>query len=218
METNYIIRKEEKDDFETVENLTRESFWNVYRPGCTEHYVLHCYRNNPDFIKELSLVMEIDKKIIGHVMYSWSHIDADDGRKIKVMTFGPICIDKNYQRKGYGKKLLDYSMKKAKEAGAGCLLICGNINFYGKSGFVKASSKGIKYSDCPEGDAPFFLCKELEKDFLKNITGSYKDPEGYFVAEKNPEDFELFDSKFPKKEKLVCPGQLFADNTHEKKV
>ena len=216
MKENYIIRKEEKSDYEAVENLTRESFWNVYRPGCTEHYVLHCYRDNPDFIPELSLVMELDGKIIGHIMYSWSHIDCDDGRKIKMMAFGPISIDKNYQRKGYGKKLLDYSMEKAKELGAGCILICGNIKFYGKSGFVKASSKRIKYSDCPDGDAPFFLCKELEKDFLLNIKGSYKDPEGYFVAEKNPELFEEFDSKFPKKEKLKLPSQLFADNTNNK--
>ena len=216
MKENFTIRKEEKSDYEVVENLTRESFWNVYRPGCTEHYVLHCYRDNPDFIPELSLVMELDNKIIGHIMYSWSHIDSDDGRKIKMMTFGPICIDKNYQRKGFGKKLLDYSMEKAKELGAGCLLICGNINFYGKSGFVKASSKGIKYSDCPEGDAPFFLCKELDKDFLLNVKGSYKDPEGYFVAEKNPELFEEFDAKFPKKEKLKLLSQLFGDNTHKK--
>ena len=216
MKENFTIRKEEKSDYEVVENLTRESFWNVYRPGCTEHYVLHCYRDNPDFIPEFSLVMELDNKIIGHIMYSWSHIDSDDGRKIKMMTFGPICIDKNYQRKGFGKKLLDYSMEKAKELGAGCLLICGNINFYGKSGFVKASSKGIKYSDCPEGDAPFFLCKELDKDFLLNVKGSYKDPEGYFVAEKNPELFEEFDAKFPKKEKLKLPSQLFGDNTHKK--
>ena len=216
METNYKIRIEEKKDYEIVENLTRECFWNIYRPGCTEHFVLHCYRNNPDFIPELSLVMELGGKIIGHVMYSWSYIDSDDGRKIKIMTFGPICIHKDCQRKGYGKILLDYSMEKAKQMGAGCLLICGNINFYGKSGFVKASTKGIKYSECPEDDAPFFLCKELQKDFLKDIKGSYKDPEGYLIAEKNPELFEKYDSKFPKKEKLKCPGQLFEDNSHKK--
>ena len=216
METNYKIRVEEKKDYEIVENLTRECFWNVYRPGCTEHFVLHCYRKNLDFIPELSLILELEGKIIGHVMYSWSHIDSDDGRKIKMMTFGPICIHKDYQRKGYGKKLLDYSMEKAKQMGAGWLLICGNINFYGKSGFVKASTKGIKYSEYPEDDAPFFLCKELQKDFLQDIKGSYKDPDGYLIAEKNPELFEKYDSKFPKKEKLKCPGQLFEDNSNKK--
>ena len=208
LKANYVIRKEEPCDYAQVEFLTRESFWNVYRPGCTEHYVLHCYRTNPDFVPELSLVMEVEGKIIGHVMYSWSYISADDGKKIKMMTFGPISIHPDFKRKGYGKILLDYSMQKAKELGAGCLLILGNIDFYGKSGFVTAHSKGIRYEDDPNSDAPYFLCKELDDDFLKGVTGSYKDPEGYFVAERNPTEFEKYESQFPHKEKLVLPGQL----------
>jgi len=209
MNTNYVIREEKPSDYAEVENLTRDSFWNVYKPGCSEHYVLHCYRNNPSFIPELSLILEVNKRIIGHVMYVWSKIDADCGTKIKMMTFGPISIHPNFKRKGYGKFLLDYSMEKASRMNAGCLLICGNIDFYGKSGFVPATSKGIRYADDPKSDAPYFLCKELETDFLKGITGSYKDPEGYFVAEQNPTDFEKYESSFPYKEKLVLPGQLF---------
>ncbi|PZW68277.1 hypothetical protein C8E88_101819, partial [Fibrobacter sp. UWR1] len=56
--SEYTIRQEQPADFSAVENLTREAFWNVYRPGCLEHYVLHCYRSNPGFIPELSLVLE----------------------------------------------------------------------------------------------------------------------------------------------------------------
>ncbi|WP_287048446.1 GNAT family N-acetyltransferase [Treponema sp.] len=115
--TNYLIRKETEADFFEVENLT----------GCDEHYVLHCYRKNPDFIPELSLVLELDKNIIGHVMYSRSHIDADDGTQIPVMTFGPISIHPDFKRKGFGKILLDCSMEKARNLGGKCLLICGNI-------------------------------------------------------------------------------------------
>lgn len=205
---NYTIRTEQPRDFKTVENLTREAFWNVYRPGCTEHYVLHRYRSEPDFVPELSLVLEVDGEIIGHVMYAWSHIDADDGRKIRMMTFGPISIRPDYKRKGYGKTLLDHSMRIAAEMGAGCLLICGNIAFYGKSGFVVASTRGIRYADDPESDAPYFLCKELQEGFLNGIIGSYRDPEPYFVAMRNPEAFEKYDAEFPPKEKLVLPGQL----------
>ena len=115
--TNYLIRKETEADFFEVENLTREAFWNVYKPGCEEHFVLHCYRKNPDFIPELSLVLELDKKIIGHVMYSRSHIDADDGTQIPVMTFGPISIHPDFKRKGFGKNpygLLDGKSKAAR--------------------------------------------------------------------------------------------------------
>ena len=198
MLNNSIIRLERESDYRNVENLTRESFWNVYRPGCMEHYVLHCYREDPAFVPELDFVMELDGNLIGQVIYVRSEID---------MTFGPISIAPNYKRHGYGKKLLDYSMEKAAKMGAGALAITGNINFYGKSGFVPAKTKGVRYADDP--DADYFLIKELIPGFLNGISGTYKDPEGYFVCEKNPEAFEQFEATFPKKEKRRLPGQLF---------
>lgn len=206
MKNDYNIRLETKSDYSEVENLTREAFWNVYRPGCLEHYVLHCYRDRADFVPELDLVMEKDGKIIGHVMYARSEIKADDGRAIPMMTFGPISIAPEYQGKGYGTILLRYSMAKAKELGAGALAIEGKIGFYGKSGFVVASTKGIHYFAEPrENEVPYFLIQELDDGFLDGITGIYRDPEGYFVEET---EADAFDAHFPPKEKLKLPGQL----------
>ena len=185
---NIIIRPETKDDYRAVENLTRESFWNVYRPGGMEHYVLHCYRDDPAFVPKLDFVMELNGELIGQVIYVRSEIDCDDGRKVPLMTFGPISIAPAYKRQGYGKQLLDYSMEKAREMGAGALTITGNIDFYGKSGFVSAKTRGVRYADDPEAD--YFLIKELNPGFLDGISGTYKDPEGYFVCEKDPEGFE----------------------------
>lgn len=203
---DYIIRLEEKEDYRAVENLVRESFWNVYRPGCLEHYVLNCYRDDRAFVPELDFVMVKDGKIIGQVIYVRSEIKTDDGQALPIMTFGPICIAPDFKRRGYGKILLDYSMEKAKNMGAGALAITGNIDFYGKSGFVPAKTKGIRYKDDP--DADYFLIKELEDGFLDGISGMYKDPEGYFVCEKNPVEFEKYEALFPPKEKLKLPGQL----------
>ena len=203
---DYMIRLETPNDYRKVENLTREAFWNVYRPGCMEHYVLHCYRDREDFVPELDFVMEKDGEIIGHVMYVRAKIQADDGREIPIMTFGPIGIAPEYKRKGYGKALLDYSMEKAKKMGVGALCMEGNIDFYGKSGFVVASTKGIHYYAEPrEEEVPYFLLKELKEGFLDGITGVYHTPEGYFVDEKA---VEKFDADFPSKEKLKLPGQL----------
>ena len=151
--------------------------------------------------------MERNGELIGQVMYVRSEIACDDGRKLPVMTFGPIGIAPAYKRQGYGKYLLDYSMEKAQEMGAGALAITGNILFYGKSGFVPAKTKGIRYADDPEAD--YFLIKELIPGFLDGISGNYKDPEGYFICEKNPEAFEKFEAAFPKKGKLKLLGQLF---------
>ena len=209
MENNIVIRQETPDDYRAVETLVRESFWNVYRPGCYEHYVLHCLRNDPAFVRELDLVMEKDGRIIGQNMFMQAVIRADDGREIPIFTMGPICIANDLKRQGYGKILLDDSLEKAAELGCGALCFEGNIGFYGKSGFTYASRFGIRYHDLPEGaDASFFLCRELIPGYLDGVTGVYGPPEGYFAAEKDPEDFERFDAAFPPMEKKKLPGQL----------
>ena len=217
--SEYTIRQEVPADFSIVENLTREAFWNVYRPGCLEHYVLHCYRSRPDFIPELSLVVEREGEIVAHVMFSWSEIlldencpralsaavDGSANRHLKMMTFGPISVRPDLQRQGIGKMLLDYAMERAREMGGGCLAMCGNIRFYGKCGFEVATTKGVRYVDDPDGDAPYFLIRELTPGFLEGVRGTYKDPQGYFVSETEAEEF---DKQFPPKEKKVQPGQL----------
>ena len=134
-------------------------------------------------------------------------IQADDGREIPILAMGPICIAPEFKRQGYGKILLDYSLEKASELGTGAVCFEGNIDFYGKSGFVQASAFGLRYHDMPEGeDAPFFLCKELRPGYLSGLTGVYTPPQGYFVDEAEVEEF---DKSFPPKEKLKLPGQLF---------
>ncbi len=204
---DYTIRPERAEDHRAVENLVRESFWNVYRPGCSEHYVIHVLRNDPAFVKELDFVMEKDGKLIGQNIFMKTIIEEDDGRTIPVLTMGPICITPELKRKGYGKAILDYSLEKAKEMGFGAVLFEGNIDFYGKSGFDVASKFGIRYHDLPEdADSSFFLCKELVSGYLHDVTGVYQTPHGYYVKD---EDVDEFDKEFPPKEKLKLPGQIF---------
>lgn len=203
---NYTIRRERTEEYREVEHLVREAFWNVYRPGALEHYVLNQLRNDAAFVPELDFVMEKDGKIIGQNMFMRAVIKADEGRDIPIMTMGPICIAKEYQQQGYGKQLLDYSLEQAKQLGCGALCFEGNINFYGKSGFTFARTFGIRYHDLPEGaDDSFFLCKELIPGYLDGITGEYTPPQGYFVDEA---EAEQFDQEFPPKVKLKLPGQL----------
>ena len=204
---NICIRLEKKEEYREVENLVRESFWNVYRPGCLEHYVLNQLRDDSAFVPELDFVMEQDGSLIGQNIFMNANIKADDGRDIPIMTMGPICITPELKRKGYGKILLDYSLKKAKTLGCGAVCFEGNIDFYGKSGFTYASDFGIRYHGLPEGeDALFFLCKELIPGYLDGITGEYATPQGYFVDEAAAEEF---DKEFPYKEKQKLPGQIF---------
>ena len=182
MNNDTIIRLEKPEEYREVENLVRESFWNVYRPGCSEH-------------------------LIGQNMFMRTVIEADDGREIPILTMGPIGITPELKRKGYGKKLLDYSLERAAELGFGAVLFEGNIGFYGKCGFDYARKFGIRYHDLPEGaDDSFFLCRELISGYLDGVTGIYQTPPGYYVDDA---DVEAFDRNFPPKEKLKLPGQIF---------
>ena len=204
--TDYTIRLEEKKDYREVENLVRESFWNVYRPGCSEHYVIHVLRDDPAFVPELDFVMEKDGKIIGQNMFMKTIIEDGDN-SVDVLTMGHICITPELKRKGYGKALLDYSLDKAISMGFGAVLFEGNIDFYSKCGFTFAREFGIRYHDLPEGeDDSFFLCKELIPGYLDDVTGVYQTPKGYYVKD---EDVEEFDKGFQPKEKLKLPGQIF---------
>ena len=203
---NCTIRLERPEEQHEVENLVREAFWNVYRPGCLEHYVLHCCRSHPDFVPELNLVLEQDGELIGHVMYVRARLTAADGRVIPVMTFGPLSILPKWQGKGYGRLLLDASMEKARAMGAAALCIEGDIGFYGRSGFVPGWTLGIDYAEEPAGaQVPYFLVKELTPGSLAGVRARYHTPACYFVDEAQAEEF---DKRFPPKTKRVQDGQL----------
>lgn len=205
-QNDIIIRLEQKEDYAFVENMIRESFWNVYHPGCSEHYVMHVLRDDPAFVKELDFVMVKDGTIIGQNMFMRTVIDADDGRQIPVLTMGPICITPELKRKGYGKRLLDYCLEKARSMGFGAVLFEGNIRFYGNCGLTYASEFGIRYHDLPDGaDQSFFLGMELIPGYLSGVTGVYRTPQGYYVDEAEVKEF---DKAFPPKVKLKLPGQL----------
>lgn len=205
-----IIRNEIEADYRAVENLTREAFWNIYRPGCTEHFILHKFRFSQNFLPKLDFVMEKDGKLIGHIMYAKAAIQDTTGKSIPIATFGPLSIAPDHKRQGYGKQLLDYSLQKAADQGIKAVAITGNIAFYEKSGFVRGSERQIRYAYADPADkiVPYFLVKELQPNFFSKVQGLYKDPDEYFAAEKLTEEFKEFDSTFPYKEKQKLPGQL----------
>lgn len=207
MNENITFRLEKEEEYREVENLVRDSFWNVYKPGCIEHFLLRELRKADDFVKELDIVMLKDNKIIGQNVFVKANIYSDDGKIIPIMTMGPICISNELKRQGYGKMLLDYSLEKAKELGCSAICIEGNIDFYGKSGFTFGKDFNIRYNDMSiDDDTSFFLCNELIPGTLNNISGYYKTPDSYMVSE---EECEEYDKEFPYKEKLKLPGQLF---------
>ena len=201
---DFLIRPETPADYRAVEALTRDAFWNVYRPGCLEHYLVHRYRGREGFVPELDLVLEMDGRIVGHIMYVRAAIHTDGGTLLPVMTFGPISIAPECQRRGLGKALLDDSLARAAALGAKAVCIEGNPAFYGKSGFVPAAGTGVRDNDEPD-TPPYFLLKELVPGYLHGISGTYRTPEGYLVDEA---EALRYDASFAPKQRLKLPGQL----------
>ena len=205
------VRVESKEDYRVVEELTREAFFNVYLPGCKEHYVLHKFRGSDNFIKELSLVLELDGKIIGHVMFAKAKVKLDDGSFKDVHTFGPFSIHPNYQKHGYGEYLLNDAFNRAKDLGLKVLLACGSLDYYKKFGFIKASDRNVRYAFADVNDkvVPYFLIKEFDKSYLNATPCIYQDPDEYFVADKETVAFEKYEETFPYKEKKKTDTQIF---------
>ena len=192
-----IIRPETPADCRAVEALVRQSFWDLYRPGCMEHFVLHCLRQDPIFVPELSLVMEQQGTLCGQFAAVRAGVSLDEGGMLPVLNIGPLCIAPALQRQGLGRLLLDTALQKAAGLGFGAAVLEGSPAFYGPSGFVPGKAAGIRYADDPEAD--YFLVKELLPGFLQGRRGTYRDPAGYFVCLTHPQEFAEFEAQFPTK-------------------
>jgi len=193
------LRLENENDYFEVEALTREAFWNVYRPGCSEHLVLHNLRKSDSFIKELDYVWLENNQIVGNIVYSKMYSGLGKNMSSEVIAFGPISVHPDYQKTGIGKKMIEYTVKIAKEMGFKAILITGNNKYYNPLGFVSASKHNIYFTGLSEQDeSSFFMAKELEEGYLIKHSGIYDFDKIFEVDGKELEDFE---KRFPEKVK-----------------
>lgn len=199
-----MIRLEEEKDYLEVENLVRNAFWNVYRPGAYEHYIVQELRNDECFIKELAYVIEKDNKIIGHINYSKGIINFDDGTCHDALVLGPISIDKDYQGRGYGSKLINYTLSLMDDVPF--VFVVGDENYYSRFGFESASKYNLflEGTDTDE-ECPFFMIKIFDEEKISLKKGIFSNPDVFDVDEA---DVDEFDKQFEYKEKLVLDGQL----------
>lgn len=197
-----IIRKERESDREMVEKITRRAFYNLYVPGCTEHYLVHQMREHEDFVPELAFVAELDGQVIGSILYTRATLTDERGEQKKVLTFGPVCIAPEHQRKGYGKKLMEHSFQEAVRLGWEILVILGSPDNYVSSGFKSCK----KYNICLEnGKFPAaLLVKELKEGALDGRRWFYRYSP---VMEVDEQAAREYDSTLEPMEKKQLPSQ-----------
>lgn len=200
---NISIRLEKESDYKAAEYMTREAFWDLYKPGCDEHLVLHKIRKVPAFIRELDFVALDNDKLIGNIIYSKAKVINDENKEFEVLCMGPLGVLPSYQGKGIGSMLMNCSIEKAKQLGYKAIIIFGNPKYYHRFGFLNAKEYGIQTSWGDNLEA--FMALRLYDGALDGVSGRfYEDP--VFKIEK--EELEIFEREFPYKEKHVTESQL----------
>ncbi len=190
------LRHEMASDYTRVEQVTREAFWNLYVPGCSEHYMAHVLRDHPDFIPDLDYVACVDNQIVGNIMYTESRVVDETGETVETITFGPVSVLPEYQRKGIGSALIRHTIQQARAQGYKAIIIFGSPSNYCKHGFKSCRDYALSTM---QGKYSFaMLVLELEEGFFKNHTWKYKESEAFTVE---PEQVEAFDRQFEPKEK-----------------
>lgn len=190
------IRRENEDDHFLVESLAREAFWNLYYPGCDEHYLCHILRSHPDFIGELDYVAEVDGRLVGSIMYTKAELLGAEGEKVDIVSFGPLCVHPSYQRKGIGTALVGRTVGLVREMNIPAIAIYGDPHNYCKHGFRNGIDYGV---DNLDGEHPLgLLVLELEKGFFGTRTWKLRQSD---VFKFEPADAEEFDKRFPAREK-----------------
>lgn len=193
----FQIRNEEERDFKRVEEITRAAFWNLYVPGCDEHYLTHIMRAHEDFIRELALVIEVDGQVIGNIMYTKARLVDETGEEKDILTFGPVCISQEYQREGYGRKLMEYSFERAAALGYDVIVIFGNPNNYVSCGFKSCKKDNICTA---EGTYPAaMLVKELSPGVLDGRKWIYHQSSVYEIDQEEARRFDDGLEKWEKK-------------------
>ena len=200
-----IIRKETPADYRAVENLTRESFWNVYKPGADEHYFVNQMRSHPDFIRELAFVLEKDGEIIGNIMYTKAWLEDENGLRKEILSFGPLCVAPQYQRQKLGKLLIEHSFDAARKLGYDVNINFGNPGNYVSRGFVSCKKKNVSFVRPGNFPTALLVC-ELIPGVLAGKNWMYI-PSTAADCCDDTAAVEAFDATFPAKEKAWAPSQ-----------
>ncbi|MBE6658609.1 MAG: N-acetyltransferase [Ruminococcaceae bacterium] len=205
MNYDYTIRLETENDYREVENLTREAFWNVYKPGADEHYFVHMMRSHPDFIPELAFVLEIDGKIVGNIMYTRAWLEDETGTRREILSFGPLCVAPQYQRQKLGKLLIEHSFAAARRMGYDVNINFGNPGNYVSRGFVSCKKKNVSFVIDGNYPTALLVC-ELTAGALDGRKWMYIPSTAADCCEDTAA-VEAFDATFPPKEKAWAPSQ-----------
>lgn len=198
-----LIQPTNQKDFKITENITREAFWNVYKPGCDEHLVLNKLRNSKSYISKLDLVAVFENRIVGHIISTKAKVIDSHDFEHEVLCVGPVSVIPEFQKNGIGSELINESIKIATGLNFSGMILFGNPEYYHRFGFKNAEKYSISTKDGQNFEP--FMALELQEDGLKNVIGRFFEDECFTTNETKLVEFE---KQFPFKEKKVTETQL----------
>ena len=200
------IRTTPKNEFRQTENLTQEAFWNIYKPGCDEHFVLNQLRKSKSYVRGLDLLAMTDNQMVGHIISTKAKVIDSQNTTHTVLCIGPLSVSPEFQKKGIGSKLMEASVKKAKESGFAGMILFGNPDYYHRFGFKNAAIYRITTKEDQNFEA--FMALETEENSLSGVSGRFYEDEAFSV---DPAELAEFEKQFPFREKRITETQFKQD-------
>jgi len=200
-----IIKQTEKEFFFQTENLTREAFWNLFKPGCDEHLVLHNIRKSENYTEDLDLVAFFNQQIIGHIISTKAKVIDSMNLEHEILCVGPISVLPEFQNKGIGSKLIEYSISLARKLEFVGMILFGNPDYYHRFGFINAKEFEITTKDFQNFEP--FMALQLKENGLERVKGKFYEDTAYMIDQSELIEFE---KKFPEKEKKKTETQFLS--------
>jgi predicted N-acetyltransferase YhbS len=188
------LRHEGPSDHRAVELLTREAYWGMDGPRCSEHLLVHKLRETDAFVPELDVVAEVDGVVVGHIVYSRARVVGADGDR-DVLTFGPLSVLPEYKGVGVGSALMRHTLAEAASLGHRAVVVYGHPDYYPRFGFVRGAAVGITAPGGATFDALMALA--LVDGGLDGVRGEFHEDPAFHL---DPAEVEEFDRTFPDKE------------------
>lgn len=175
---NISIRQEETSDFESVFELIKAAFASVTMSDHKEHFLVERLRNSTAFVPELSMVAEIEGKIVGHILLTKIKIKTAS-QEFGSLALAPVSVLPEHQHQGIGAMLITEAHNTARNQGFRSIVLLGHETYYPRFGYRQADQFGIELPfDVPKENV---MAIELVENGLKGVSGTVEYPKEFNV-------------------------------------
>ncbi|MBS7255950.1 GNAT family N-acetyltransferase [Flavobacterium branchiicola] len=171
------LRQENKEDYKSVFQLIEKAFEKEEYSDHREQFLVERLRDSNAFIPELSIIAEVEGKIVGHILFTKLEI-KNQSQSFQSLALAPVSVLPEFQGKGIGSKLILHGHDVAKKLGYKSVILLGHQDYYPRFGYELCEKHDIKMPF--EVPAENCMVIALIKDGLKDVRGEVVYPKAFF--------------------------------------